>query len=58
MNQAIKDSCSGPGDAERGKIEQRPAVPFVSEAMKNSTKRDKRNYLLVGMLPLNNIPKK
>ena len=45
MNQAIKDSCSGPGDAERGKIEQRPAVPFVSEATYDSTERDKGKYI-------------
>ena len=45
MNQAIKDSCSGPGDAERGKIEQRPAVPFVSEATYDSTEKDKRKYI-------------
>ena len=45
MNQAIKDSCSGPGDAERGKIEQRPAVPFVSEATYDSTEKDKGKYI-------------
>ena len=32
MNPAIKDTCIGPDDAERGKIEQGRAVPFMSEA--------------------------
>ena len=45
MNQTIKDSCSGSGDAERGKIEQRPAVPFVSEATYDSTEKDKGKYI-------------
>ena len=45
MNQATKDSCSGPGDAERGNIEQRPVVPFVSEATYDSTEKDKGKYI-------------
>ena len=45
MNHVIKDSYSASGDTERWKIKQRSAVPFLSEAMYNSTEKDKREYI-------------
>ena len=45
MNQAIKDLCSGLGDVERGKIEQRPAVPFIWEATYDGTEKDKGKFI-------------
>ena len=45
MNQAIKDYRSGPGDAKRGKIEQGPALPFVSETTYDSNKNEKGKYI-------------
>ena len=45
MNQAIQEACSKPGDAEKGSIEIRPAVPFVSEAMYDSMEKDKGKFV-------------
>ena len=45
MNQAIKYSCNSLGDAEREKIKQRPVVSFVSEAVYNSTEKEKERYI-------------
>ena len=45
MNTPMKDSYSGPWDAEREKNEQRPAVPFVSEAIYNRTEKDNGKYI-------------
>ena len=45
MNQAIQEACSKPGDAEKGSIEIRPAVPFVSEATYDSTEKDKGKFV-------------
>jgi len=45
MNEAIVSVCSKPGDAEKGNIEIRPAVPFVSEATYDSTEKDKHKFV-------------
>ena len=45
MNAAIASVCSKPGDAEKGNIEIRPAVPFVSEATYDSTEKDKQKFI-------------
>ena len=45
MNQAIKDSCSSPGDAERGKIEQRSAVPLYQKLRMIVLRRPRENTL-------------
>ena len=39
MNAAIASVCSKAGDAEKGNIEIRPAVPFVSEATYDKDKQ-------------------
>ncbi len=60
MNQAIKDLCRSPSDAERGKIEQRSVVPFVSEATNYSTEKDKGKYIEITCShnPQKRIPRK
>ena len=47
MIQAIKDFCSGPGDTEQGKIEQRPVVPFVQEDTHGSAGKDKGKHIQI-----------
>ena len=34
-----------PGDAKKGNIEIRPAIPFESEATYNSTNKDKQKFV-------------
>ena len=41
MNIAIAEACSKAGDAEKGKIEIRPAIPFVPESAVESDRTDK-----------------
>ena len=45
MNAAIASVCSKAGDAEKGNIEIRPAVPFVSEATYDSTEKEKQKFV-------------
>ena len=47
MNQAIKESCEKPQDAEKGRIEVRPAVSFVSDATYNDSVKDKAKFIEV-----------
>ena len=47
MNQAIKESCEKPQDAEKGRIEVRPAVSFVSDATYNDSVKDKAKFIKV-----------
>ena len=41
MNIAISEACKQASDAEKGKIEIRPAIPFVSESTVESDRTDK-----------------
>ena len=45
MNAAIASVCSKAGDAEKGNIEIRPAVSFVSEATYDSTEKEKQKFV-------------
>ena len=41
MNIAISEACKQASDAEKGKIEIRPAIPFVPESTVESDRTDK-----------------
>ena len=41
MNQAIRDSCKKPEEAEKGRVEIRPSIPFVSDASYSDLDKDK-----------------
>ena len=41
MNFAISEACKQASDAEKGKIEIRPAIPFVPESTVESDRIDK-----------------
>ena len=47
MNNAIKDSSENPQDAEKGRIEVRPAVSFVSDATYHDSVKDKAKFIEV-----------
>ena len=46
MNAVIASVCRKPGDTKKGNVEIRPAVPFVSEAMYDSTEKDKQKFVI------------
>ena len=41
MNQAIRDSCKKPEEAEKGRVKIRPSIPFVSDASYSDLDKDK-----------------
>ena len=41
MNNAISEACKQTSDAEKGKIEIRPAIPFVPESIVESDRTNK-----------------
>ena len=41
MNIAIAEACSKSSDAEKGKIEIRPAIPFIPESAVDSERTEK-----------------
>ena len=43
MNQAIRDSCKKPEEAEKGRVEIRPSIPFVSDVSYSDLDKDKDN---------------
>ena len=49
MNIAIAEACSKASDAEKGKIEIRPAIPFVPESAVESdrTEKNKDDFIAV-----------
>ena len=47
MNQAIRDSCKKPEEAEKGRVEIRPSIPFVSDASYNDLDKDKSKFIEV-----------
>ena len=49
MNIAIAEACSSASDAEKGKIEIRPAIPFVPESAVESerTEKNKDDFIAV-----------
>ncbi len=46
MNKAIKESCEKSQDAENGRIEVRPTVSFVSDAIYNDSVMDKAKFIV------------
>ena len=47
MNQAIRDSCKKPEEAEKGRVEIRPSIPFVSDASYSDLDKDKSKFIEV-----------
>ena len=47
MNQAIKDSCKKPEEAEKGRVDIRPSIPFVSDASYGDLDKDKSKFIEV-----------
>ena len=49
MNIAIAEACSKSSDAEKGKIEIRPAIPFIPESAVDSerTEKNKDDFITV-----------
>ena len=45
MNKAIKDSCEKTQDVEKGRIEVRPVVSFVSDATYHDSAKDKAKFI-------------
>ena len=45
MNQAIKDLCEKSQDAEKGIIEVRPAISFVSDASYHDSSKNKSKFI-------------
>ena len=46
MNQAIRDSCKKPEEAEKeGRVEIRPSIPFVSDASYSGLDKDKSKFI-------------
>ena len=41
MNQAIRDSCKKPEEAEKGWVEIMPSIPFVSDVSYSDMDKDK-----------------
>ena len=49
MNIAIAEGCSKASDAEKGKIEIRPDIPFVPASAVESDRTDKNKYDFVAV---------
>ena len=47
MNQAIRDSCKKPEEAEKGCVKIRPSIPFVSDASYSDLDKDKSKFIEV-----------
>ena len=47
MNIAISEVCKHASDTEKGKIEIRPAIPFVPESIVESERNDKNKDELI-----------
>ena len=47
MNQAIRESCKKPEEAEKGRVEIRPSIPFVSDATYGDLDKDKSKFIEV-----------
>ena len=47
MNQAIRESCKKPEEAEKGRVEIRPSIPFVSDATYGDLDKDRSKFIEV-----------
>ena len=47
MNKAIKDLCEEPQDTEKGRIEVRPTISFISHASYHESIKDKSKFIEV-----------
>ena len=47
MNQAIRDSCKKLEEAEKGHVEIRPSIPFVSDTSYSDLDKDKSKFIEV-----------
>ena len=56
MNQAIRDSCKKLEEAEKGIVEIRPSIHFVSDASYSDLDKDKSKFIEVTCRYTQKIP--